>query len=206
MKRKEGELLWELALALIALGGIVTLIEGIPKYVIGSLCGIAFVIMLVTWVIRFRDARFLIKASSPIVKINTLDARRRFQEGKQGYPMIDIELIFFSADEVRISRKATLKLDKGVESRLRKLGRLETEFDLQIKDEQNGKPFFTLHTGEAVEAFSSIPLQMAIPFTGEIDSELETICSELGGKCAIGWQELGHKISWCKLLKKYYEL
>jgi len=206
MREKEKLTLWEVAMALIAIGGISNLLDWMPKFAIASMLGIALIIILIIGTTRFLAARFPIKVDSARVNINTVDARRLLKENKQGYPMIEVELIFFSTDEVRVSKRAILKFDKKIENELRKIGRLRTEFDLQIRDRENTKPFFVLNAGEAIEAGSAMPLQMIVPFTEEIDAKLEDIYSKLEGNFVIGWQELGHKISWHKPVRGRYEL
>ncbi len=198
--RKRSQLFWEFSLGIIALAGGLTLIQNqldLRAIIIGSLFAIGFVFMLGTFVWRYWDVSHPVRVAPVSVNINNLNARRLLREGKQGYPMIEIEMSFFATDEVRISRVINLRMDKNMENELRAIGRFKTWASLQTN---NIEPFITLKSGEAVSAKTTIPLQMKVDFSDEIDNKLEEIQSNLEGKYKkykIGWQLFGKKkMSW----------
>lgn len=225
MRKREKELLWELPLALIALGGISAVIDAIPKYVVLGIFSSPFIIMLVTWILRFKDVRYPVKMTFASIRIDTLDARRLLKQKQQGRleksvgtieiivndnktqfvkgeniepqadPFIEMEVTLFSDDAVRISRKVTLRLDRAIENELKALGRLHTHFQLRTDD--NDANHISLKEGEHVTAHAEMPLQLnGDGFTDEVDNKLDMIGSDLEGKFKVGWRELGHKMSW----------
>lgn len=182
--KRQSELIWELGLALVAFAGGFTLLNSffpsIPPYVFGGLFAVAFIVMFVSFAIRFYENQHPISLFVSDVCVDTIDE-----------PILEITLGFYAHDKVNINGLVAVRFDKKLEAQIREIATFHPVCLLNTKDKEY---IIKLEAGDYVKVSGA----MLLHIYNHSKQEIEAI-EFIEGTIEAGWNIVGHKRSWARL-------
>jgi hypothetical protein len=179
--KKHSDLAWELGITMVAFAGGFTLLEPMfpdwPKWVFGGLFVVAFIIMMVSFFIRWVENQHPVKMVAVKLLIDTLDK-----------PEFDITIGFLAREKVNIQSHAYLRFSKELDSELNQI--LYLWPFIQLADD-------TIH----IEAGDYKELHLILPvdfMDGKTKSDLMNI-RFIGHKVELGWTIKGENQTWTRV-------
>ncbi|OGN92139.1 MAG: hypothetical protein A2Z75_05915 [Chloroflexi bacterium RBG_13_50_10] len=186
--KKISELIWELAIALIAFAGAFTLVSNffpsVPAYVFGSFFLLAFLVMLTSFGWRFYEYLHPVVVITADMTINTCDE-----------PKLDIKVGFFSHAKTNIKALVWVKFESQLDKQLKTIAKFHPLCRLKTIDGENIIP---LEPNEYVEVSGNIPISL---YEGYTKDDFEAI--DFLDKVKLGWSAIGRRTSWVKMSCSY---